>query len=137
MSNPHPDNPQNLKNYGTPGAPLRNQEMENPTKPWSIKNALRHLGAQEVDPDDKGAVKRLLTNNGKRKPTMAEIAAARLYTEAAQGNIGATRTILDHVDGRATQTVNLGGQGPSNPIRSSSVISSSSAEEAYREMLDG
>jgi len=127
------------KQYGSPDAPPRNQELEHPTASWSIKNGLRHIGAQHVDPTDKNAVRSLITRGGKKKPTMAEVVAARLYTEAAGGNVGAARTIIEHIDGKPPQAVNIGGQ-PGNPIRTVAAVapvSPATAEEAYRRMLDG
>lgn len=124
------------KAYGTKGAPKRNQEMENPTVPWSMKNALRHLGTQAINPRDKEAMQKLLTRDGKRMPTLNELAAAGLFKEATKGNVGAARTILEHLDGKPPQSVNIGGQ-PGNPVSTVSVTASTTAEEAYRRMLDG
>lgn len=122
--------------YGGKRAPKRNQEMDNPTVPWSMKNAVKHLGTQRINPRDKGAMHDLLTRGGKQHPTLNELAAGALYTEAAKGNVGAARTILEHIDGKPPQAVNIGGQ-PGNPVTSVAVTATTTAEEAYRRMLDG
>jgi hypothetical protein len=45
-------------------------------------------------------------------------------------------TLMDRVIGKVPNMVNLGGQ-PDNPVRTHSAIAGSTAEEAYRAMLDG
>ena len=122
--------------YGGKRAPKRNQEMDNPTVPWSMKNAVKHLGTQRINPRDKGAMHDLLTRGGKQNPTLNELAAGALYTEAAKGNVAASRTILEHLDGTPSQSINIGGQ-PGNPVRTVSAVATTTAEEAYRRMLDG
>src|SRR3982750_1193940 len=71
----------NLKSYGKEGAPPRNQELPQPTKPWSIRNSVRFLLRQKIDRKDPKALDKLIG----RHATPSEMIAANTVVRAIKG----------------------------------------------------
>lgn len=117
--------------FGGERANPQRQSVTGAPAPWSIRNRLKYLLSQEINPDDKNAVRKLLGN----KATAGDLIVARMITAAIEGDIRAANYIIEHTDGKPTQAVNLGGQ-PANPIRTESTVALT-PQEAYMRMLDG
>ena len=111
MSVETPEKNPNLKSYGTPDAPARNQDRDVPTQPWSIKAHLRRLSIEQGQ----------------------EIAEA-IMKKAKKGDMRAANMVIEHLEGKATQTLNI---KPTGMISPQQAIPASDAEAAYRRMLDG
>jgi hypothetical protein len=71
--------------FGKPGgADPREATKMGPPK-WSIRKALAHMAAQEVNPKDPEAIKKLLGDN----PTLAQVIAASALAKASKGDMTA------------------------------------------------
>jgi hypothetical protein len=86
--------------FGQPGGNKQSQHIEGASKPWSHRNAMRYIGAQTYDADDKNSVKRVLP----RKRTFAQGAALAVFTKALNGDIQANRMVNEQIDGMLVQT---------------------------------
>ena len=93
-----------LKNFRPGEDTRRPQSNDGANKPWSIRQKLRHIAAQEADPTDKAALQKIITKNGTRQPTVAEIIAAAILTRAATGNMQAAECAIEQMDGKVPQT---------------------------------
>ena len=67
---------------------------------WSIRKALAHMAAQEVDPKDPKAISKLLGDN----PTLAQVIAASALAKASKGDMNAVNYATDNIDGKLPQT---------------------------------
>lgn len=67
---------------------------------WSIRKALAHMAAQEVDPKDPKAMLNLLGP----KPTLAQVIAAAALTKASKGQMDAVNYATENIDGKLPQT---------------------------------
>lgn len=88
------------KRFGDPGGtdPRAATKMGPPK--WSIRKALSHMAAQEVDPRDKNAMVKLLGE----KPTLAQVIAAAALTKASKGDMNAVNYATENIDGKLPQT---------------------------------
>jgi hypothetical protein len=73
---------------------------------WSIRKALSHMAVQEVDPNDKSAMRKLLGP----KPTLAQVIAAALLMKASKGFTDAINLAIENIDGRLPQETQLTGK---------------------------
>jgi hypothetical protein len=64
-------------------------------KPWSIRNAMRHLASRSIDLD-----KRSVSVALPPKPTIAQCIAAAALDAAMNGNIKAIQYVTDQIDGK-------------------------------------
>lgn len=76
------------------------QDIPGANKPWSVRNSVRYLGAQRIDPDDPKAIRKLLGKN----PTASMLAAANCVTRAIKGDHRAFESMIDQIDGKLIQT---------------------------------
>jgi len=90
----------NLKSYGKPGAPPRNQELPQPTKPWSIRNSVRFILRQQIDRSDPQALDKLIGQHA----TPSEMIAVNTVVRAIKGDHRAVEYCTDQVDGKLAQT---------------------------------
>lgn len=96
----------NGKRFGDPGgADPRKATKMGPPK-WSIRKALSHMAVQEVDPNDKSAMRKLLGP----KPTLAQVIAAALLMKASKGFTDAINLAIENIDGRLPQETQLTGK---------------------------
>lgn len=87
------------------GADPRKATNMGPPK-WSIRKALAHMAAQEVDPNDKNAMRKLLGD----KPTLAQCIAAAALTKASKGDMAAVNYATENIDGKLPQENQMTGK---------------------------
>ena len=98
---------ENLKPFTKGGEnPNQAQNLPGSNNAWSIRNKLRHLATQELDPSDPEAMKKCITRDGTKHPTVAETIAAAILTRASSGNIKAATAAMDNIEGKLPQTYN-------------------------------
>lgn len=103
---PHPNQIKALEEnraktqFGGERGNTRRQDNPNANKPWSVRNAVRYLGAQRIDPSDPKAIQKALGNN----PTCAQLAAASCVTRAIKGEQRAFESMVEQIDGKLIQT---------------------------------
>jgi hypothetical protein len=86
--------------FGQPGGPNPRAATKNGPPKWSIRKALAHMAAQEVDPNDRNAMRNLLGKN----PTLAQVIAAAALTKASKGDMAAVNYATENIDGKLPQT---------------------------------
>ena len=92
--------------FGQPGG-ADPAEAARRGKPWSVRNAVRKLAAEEVNAED--------PNSSKPKGIMtrAQIIAMRQLEKAMAGDSQAAMYVTDNVDGKLAQTIS---GDPENPL---------------------
>lgn len=98
--NKNPNSMANLKPFGTAGGNPRSQDIKGSNKPWSVRQAIRHLAAQPLDDSDPKALAKLLGANA----TPAQRTAARIIQNAMNGNMRSTECMIEQIDGKVAQT---------------------------------
>ena len=78
--------------FGAPAAPDP-AEVGSRTKPWSIRLALRHLSAQQIDAENPAVTL-------PPTPTTAQVIAAAVLEKAINGDMRAVEYLTDQVDGK-------------------------------------
>ena len=86
--------------FGQPGGPDPRAATKSGVPKWSIRKALAHMAAQEVDPNDRNAMRKLLGD----KPTLAQVIAAAAITKASKGDMAAVGYATENIDGKLPQT---------------------------------
>jgi hypothetical protein len=86
--------------FGDPGGPDPRKATKMGPPKWSIRKALAHMAAQEVDPNDRNAMRKLLGD----KPTLAQVIAAAALTKASKGDMAAVGYATENIDGKLPQT---------------------------------
>lgn len=78
-------------------------KVEGGNKPWSVRQSVRYIGAQRIDPDDSKAMRKILP----KKPTASQIMAANTFANAISGqNINAVKYITEQIDGKTETNSN-------------------------------
>jgi hypothetical protein len=86
--------------FGQTGGPDPRKVTKMGPPKWSIRKALAHMAAQEVDPKDPKAMLNLLGPN----PTLAQVIAAAALTKASKGQMDAVNYATENIDGKLPQT---------------------------------
>jgi hypothetical protein len=73
---------------------------------WSIRKALAHMAAQNIDINDRNALKSLLGDN----PTLAQVIAAAALMKASKGDMTAVAYATENIDGKMPQETQLTGK---------------------------
>src|SRR5271170_988339 len=92
--------------FGQPDGPDPRKATKNGPPKWSIRKALAHMAAQEVNPADKNAMVKLLGPN----PTLAQVIAAAALTKASKGDMTAVHYATENIDGKLPQENQLTGK---------------------------
>jgi hypothetical protein len=92
--------------FGDPGGADPRVATKNGPPKWSIRKALAHMAAQEVDPKDPRAIQKLLGDN----PTLAQVIAASALAKASKGDMQAVNYATDNIDGKLAQKTQLTGE---------------------------
>lgn len=71
-------------------------------KPWSIRNSVRYLASQSIDPTNEKPFEDSLKDI--KKPTGAQLIAARALDAALKGSERMVEYATDNVDGKLVQT---------------------------------
>ncbi|WP_263353371.1 hypothetical protein [Acidicapsa acidisoli] len=87
------------------GADPRKATKMGPPK-WSIRKALAHMAAQNIDINDRNALKSLLGDN----PTLAQVIAAAALMKASKGDMTAVAYATENIDGKMPQETQLTGK---------------------------
>ena len=100
--------------FGGPRANPRYTELPGSPTPWSSRHAIRYFAAQEADPDDKNALKNILTHNGKKKPTLAETAAMAQIKRAINGKSSDFVAMTEAIEGKLALPIR--NEGDNTPL---------------------
>src|ERR1017187_5536083 len=86
--------------FGQPGAPDPSKATKMGPPKWSIRKQLAYLASQNVDMNDKNAMRKLLGDN----PTLAQVIAIAALTKASKGDMIAVTYATENIDGKLPQT---------------------------------
>lgn len=92
-----------------------------------IREALEVVRKGEIDPlrADEGVAKDM---------TVGELMVANWIVKALEGDWKAADRILEHLEGKPVQAVNLGGQNGENPVQTTAAVDKSVMREVIEEL---
>jgi hypothetical protein len=97
---------------------------------WSIRKQLAHFAAQNVDLNDRNAMKDLLGNN----PTVAQVIAAAALMTASKGDMTAVHYATENIDGKLPQVTELTGKDGKELAAAQTVIVNNLGEKSLDEL---
>lgn len=87
--------------FGGTRGNLQSQNIPGANKPWSLKQSIRHIGAQPLDIENPAeAMKKLLG----KTPSALELQAAKVLIKGINGDMGAIKYCGEQVDGKVANT---------------------------------
>lgn len=90
---------QGATQFGKPGGNKQAQDAGG-NKPWSIRNSIRHIASQPIDPAKAKSPDKLLPENA----TLAQRIALNVLLRASKTDMRAAEIAIEQIDGKVAQT---------------------------------